>query len=188
MPAPTPPPASHGLRPRGVLALAAVALAATLLLDAPAMLRSAGTMEPGTSRDIAEASLRPVAGLSAALRADRLRAAAESLERRFLEPPPPVLPAAPDIPVDDDDDDDDLDKFLDFAAGASGADEEECCQCDSVASCQFQFPMKGAEEEMATGNIGIGNTSTLATFNMKQCCQCDSVASCQFQFSMKEAS
>ena len=114
MPAPTPPPASHGLRPRGVLALAAVALAATLLLDAPAMLRSAGTLEPGTPRDLAEASLRPAASLSAALRADRLRAAAESLERRFLEPPPPVLPAASDSPVDDDDDDDDLDKFLDF--------------------------------------------------------------------------
>ena len=114
MPAPTPPPASHGLRPRGVLALAAVALAATLLLDAPAMLRSAGTLEPGTPRDLAEASLRPAASLSAALRADRLRAAAESLERRFLEPPPPVLPAAPVLPVDDEDDDVDLDKFLDF--------------------------------------------------------------------------
>ena len=115
MPAPTPPPpALHGLRPRGVLALAAVALVATLLLDAPAMLRGAGLMEPGTSRDIAETSLRPVASLSASLRADRLRAAAESLERRFLEPPPPSLPAAPDLPGDDEDDDDDLDKFLDF--------------------------------------------------------------------------
>ena len=112
MPAPIPPPASHGLRPRGVLALAAVALAATLLLDAPAMLRGAGTMEPGTARDLVETVLRPVAGLSAALRADRLRAAAESLERRFLEPPPPVLPDAPAVPDDDEDDDDDLDKFL----------------------------------------------------------------------------
>ena len=110
MPAPTPPPASHGLRPRGVLALAAAALAATLLLDAPAMLRSAGIMEPGTARDVAETALRPAASLSAALRADRLRAAAESLERRFLEPPPPVLPDAP--AVSGDDEDDDLDKFL----------------------------------------------------------------------------
>lgn len=117
MPAPTPPPASHGLRPRGVLALAAVALAATLLLDAPAMLRSAGTLEPGTPRDLAEASLRPAASLSAALRADRLRAAAESLERRFLEPPPPVLPAAPGAlgdEADEEEDDDDLDQFLDL--------------------------------------------------------------------------
>lgn len=114
MPAPTPPPASHGLRPRGVLAMATVLLAATLLLDAPAMLRSAGTMEPGTPRNLAETSLRPAAALSAALRADRLRAAAESLERRFLEPPPPVLPASPAALGDDEDDDDALDQFLDF--------------------------------------------------------------------------
>lgn len=115
MPAPTPPPpALHGLRPRGVLALAAVALAATLLLDAPAMLRSAEIMEPGASRDFAETALRPAARVSTALRADRLRAAAESLERRFLEPPAPVLPDAPAAPADDEDDDDDLDQFLDF--------------------------------------------------------------------------
>ena len=35
------------------------------------------------------------------------------------------------------------------------------------------------------GNIGIGNTSTLATF--AKCCHCASVASFQFQFPMKEA-
>lgn len=113
MPAPPPPPALHGLRPRGVLALAAVALAATLLLDAPAMLRSAEIMEPGPSRNFAKTALRPAARASAALRADRLRAAAESLERRFLEPPAPVLPDAPSS-SDDEDDDDDLDRFLDF--------------------------------------------------------------------------
>ena len=63
----------------------------------------------------------------------------------------------------------------------------KCCQCDSVASCQFQFPI-GAELEttnIGIGNIGTGNIYTLATF--VKYCHCDSVASCQFQFPMKEA-
>ena len=44
----------------------------------------------------------------------------------------------------------------------------KCCHCDSVASCQFQFPI-GAELETTNtgiGNIGIGNISTLATFSL----------------------
>lgn len=78
-------------------------------------------------------------------------------------------------------------KFCTNSAGKLRFGKEECCQCDSVASCQFQFPI-GAELEATTtgiGNIGIGNIYTLATF--AKCCQCDSVASFQFQFPMKEA-
>ena len=40
----------------------------------------------------------------------------------------------------------------------------KCCQCENVASSQSQLPIK-AMGKLATGNIGIGNTSTLATFN-----------------------
>ena len=36
--------------------------------------------------------------------------------------------------------------------------EEECCQCENVASTNSNF-------QLETGNIGIGNTSTLATFS-----------------------
>ena len=36
----------------------------------------------------------------------------------------------------------------------------QCCQCESVASGQFQFPMMA---KLATGNIGIGNIHTMAT-------------------------
>ncbi len=78
-------------------------------------------------------------------------------------------------------------KFCTSSAWKIRFGEEKCCQCDSVASCQFQFPI-GAELEatnIGIGNIGIGNTSTLATFF--KCCHCDRVASCQFQFPMKEA-
>jgi len=92
--------------------MAATALVAALALNATAMLRSAGTMEPGASRDVAESALRPAASLSARLRLDRLRAAAEAAERRFLEPPPPVFPE-PAIEFEDDETDDaDLDEFL----------------------------------------------------------------------------
>ena len=44
---------------------------------------------------------------------------------------------------------------------------QECCQCDNVAICQFPIFSRGGGmmEQLATGNIGIGNTSTLATFN-----------------------
>ena len=47
---------------------------------------------------------------------------------------------------------------------------QKCCQCENVASCQSQFPMKwgGMMEQLETGNIltavalakvvGIGNT------------------------------
>lgn len=115
MPAPVPPPVvSHGLRPCGVLALAVAALATLLLLDAPAMLSSADRLQPDSPlRTPALRVLAPFASASAALRADHLRTAAESLERRFLEPPPPAIPesADPTLP-DDDDDDGDLDKFL----------------------------------------------------------------------------
>ena len=49
---------------------------------------------------------------------------------------------------------------------------EQCCQCESVASSQFQLPMSA---KLVTGNIGIGNIGTMATLP-------------QFQFPMKEAS
>ena len=40
----------------------------------------------------------------------------------------------------------------------------KCCQCEKVASSQSQFPIK-AMGKLATGNIGIGDIRTLATFN-----------------------
>ena len=113
MPAPVPPPVSHGLRPCGVLALAVTALAALLLLNAPAMLRSADRLQPDSPlRTPALRALAPFARASAALRADRLRSAAESLELRFLEPPPPAIPESADPTLPDEDDEEDLDKFL----------------------------------------------------------------------------
>ena len=78
-------------------------------------------------------------------------------------------------------------KFCTSSTWKLRLDEEKCCQCDSVASCQFQFPI-GAELEttnIGIGNIGTGNIYTLPTF--VKYCHCDSVASCQFQFPMKEA-
>ena len=36
----------------------------------------------------------------------------------------------------------------------------KCCQCDNVASCQFQFPMDGMpgdDAKLETGNIQQGN-------------------------------
>ena len=162
---PSPPPPRGARKPGEVVALAATMLVAALALNAPAMLRSAEKLPfDAPSRAFALRALSPAVRLSAALRLDRLRAAAEAAERRWLEPPAPVLPAAPDVPGDDEEDDDDLDEFLDLSS--AGADEEKCCQCDNVANCQFQFPMEKKEEEteMATGNIGTGNIFTLATF------------------------
>ena len=43
-------------------------------------------------------------------------------------------------------------------------DVEQCCQCENVASGQSQLPIK-AMGKLATGNTGIGNTSTLATLS-----------------------
>ena len=50
--------------------------------------------------------------------------------------------------------------------GDNGA-ADECCQCDNVAIYQFPISSRGGGmmEQLETGNIGIGNTSTLATFN-----------------------
>ena len=43
-------------------------------------------------------------------------------------------------------------------------DGEQCCQCENVASAQSQLPIKGMGK-LETGNIGNGNTSTLATLS-----------------------
>jgi hypothetical protein len=44
---------------------------------------------------------------------------------------------------------------------------QKCCQCDNVAIYQFPISSRGGGmiRQLETGNIGIGNTSTLATFN-----------------------
>lgn len=114
--APSPPPPRGARTPGEVLALAAAMLVAALALNAPAMLRSAEKLPfDAPSRAFALRALSPAARLSAALRLDRLRAAAEAAERRWLEPPPPVLPEPASAPEEDDgsfEDDDDLDEFL----------------------------------------------------------------------------
>lgn len=110
----TPPPA-NALPPAGTLAMAATALAAMLALNAPAMLRSTGLLPfDNPVRAPALRALAPVADASSAIRADRLRAGAERLSRRFLEPPPPAIPEAGTDPSDDPESDDSLDEFLDF--------------------------------------------------------------------------
>ena len=43
-------------------------------------------------------------------------------------------------------------------SGFSRKERGECCQCENVANAQSQFPIE-------TGNIGTGNTSTMATFS-----------------------
>ena len=43
-------------------------------------------------------------------------------------------------------------------------DDLKCCQCENVANNQFQLPMQGMEQ-LATGNNGTGNISTLATLS-----------------------
>lgn len=43
-------------------------------------------------------------------------------------------------------------------------DKGQCCQCENVASAQSQLPIK-AVGKLETGNIGNGNTSTLATLH-----------------------
>jgi len=43
----------------------------------------------------------------------------------------------------------------------------KCCQCENVASTKsnFQFAYaKATADKLEIGNIGIGNTSTMATF------------------------
>ena len=44
---------------------------------------------------------------------------------------------------------------------------QKCCQCDNVAICQFPIFSRGGGmmEQLETRNIGIGNTSTLATLD-----------------------
>jgi len=44
----------------------------------------------------------------------------------------------------------------------------ECCQCENVAksNTNFQYAYdKAAADKLETGNIGTGNTSTMATFS-----------------------
>ena len=109
---PSPPPPRGARKPGEVVALAATMLVAALALNAPAMRRSAGKMPfDAPARGPALRALAPAAAFSARLRLDRLRGAAETAERRWLEPPLPVFPdPAPD--PDDSETDDDLDDFL----------------------------------------------------------------------------
>jgi len=93
--------------------MASAMLVAALALNAPAMLLSAEKMEfDAPARAPALRLLSPAATLSARLRLERLRAAAEAAERRWLEPPPPVFPAPAQEPDDAGLDDTDLDAFL----------------------------------------------------------------------------
>lgn len=112
--APSPPPPRGARKPGEVLALAATMLVAALALNAPAMLRSAEKLDfAAPERAPALRALTPAAKLSSRLRLDRLRAAAEAAERRWLEPPPPAFPEPPAPELDDSElDDDDLDAFL----------------------------------------------------------------------------
>ena len=60
---------------------------------------------------------------------------------------------------------------------------EECCQCENVAITNTNF-------QLDTGNIGTGNTCTLATFNKMfargggECCQCGNVAKTKSNFQL----
>ena len=45
---------------------------------------------------------------------------------------------------------------------------DECCQCGNVAKSNTNFQCaydKAAADQLGIGNIGIGNTSTIATFS-----------------------
>lgn len=45
----------------------------------------------------------------------------------------------------------------------------ECCQCENVATTKSNSQFSGdiaAADKLETGNIGTGNTSTMATINM----------------------
>ena len=79
------------------------------------MERSAAAQPPDApGRAFALRLLAPVAALSRAAGLGLPRAAAEALERRFLETPVPVFPEGPEGEDGAFDDDDDLDAFLDF--------------------------------------------------------------------------
>jgi len=44
----------------------------------------------------------------------------------------------------------------------------ECCQCENVANTKSNSQFSGdiaAADQLETGNIGTGNTSTMATFS-----------------------
>ena len=44
----------------------------------------------------------------------------------------------------------------------------ECCQCENVATTKSNSQFSGdiaAADKLETGNIGTGNTSTMATFS-----------------------
>ena len=106
-----PPGAACGPAP---LRLSLCTLAALLVLDAPAMLRSADAMRfDSPARAPSMRILAPFAKASRALRLDRPRAAAEAFERRFLETPIPAFPPGKED-ADAFDDDSDLDEFLDL--------------------------------------------------------------------------
>ena len=47
---------------------------------------------------------------------------------------------------------------LSHAEAQRGGERRDCCQCENVANTQSQYPI-------GTGNIGTGNTSTMATFS-----------------------
>jgi ribose 5-phosphate isomerase len=61
---------------------------------------------------------------------------------------------------------------------------EECCQCENVASANANY-------QLETGNIGIGNTSTMATFTKMsaraedKCCQCENVANINANYQLE---
>ena len=73
-------------------------------------------------------------------------------------------------------------------------DKDKCCQCENVASTksnsQFVYA-KAMVNKLEIGNTGIGNTSTMATFNKMcpqtedKCCQCENVASTMYNLKFR---
>ena len=51
---------------------------------------------------------------------------------------------------------------------SSHKERGECCQCENVANTKSNSQFSGdkaAADKLETGNIGTGNTSTMATLN-----------------------
>lgn len=59
---------------------------------------------------------------------------------------------------------DQLDRWPGWYCWPLGKDDLKCRQCENVANRQFQLPMQSVGQ-LATGNNGNGNTSTLATLS-----------------------